>query len=83
MWSFVKIKTLCTCINSENNLQFTISISPKLWNNSMGFQCWLSHKNTAKKGNQIHIQLQCLKLKFMQYPAIHTNYSVSNCTISN
>ena len=24
MWSFVKIKTLCTCINSENNLQFTI-----------------------------------------------------------
>ena len=55
MWSFVKIKTLCTCINSENNLQFTISISPKLWNNSMGFQCWPTHKNIAKKGNQIHI----------------------------
>ena len=49
MWSFVKIKTLCTCINSENNLQFTISISPKLWNNSMGFQCWPTHKNIAKK----------------------------------
>ena len=28
---------LCTCINSENNLQFIISISHKLWNNSMGF----------------------------------------------
>ena len=55
MWSFVKIKTLCTCINSENNLQFTISMSPKLWNNSMGFQCWPTHKNIAKKGNQIHI----------------------------
>ena len=36
-------------INSENNLQFTISISPKLWNNSMGFQCWPTHKNIAKK----------------------------------
>ena len=24
-----------------------------------------------------------LKLTFMQYPAIHTNYSLSNCTISN
>ena len=24
-----------------------------------------------------------LKLKFMQYPAIHTHYSLSNCTISN
>ena len=45
MWSFVKIKTLCT----YNNLQFTISISPKLWNNSMGFQCWPTHKNIAKK----------------------------------
>ena len=41
------IKTFCTCINSENNLQFTISISPKLWNNSMGFQCWPTHKNIA------------------------------------
>ena len=49
MWSFVKNKTLCTCINSENNLQFTISISPKLWNNSMGFQCWPTHRNIAKK----------------------------------
>ena len=49
MWSFFKIKTLCTCINSENNLQFTISISPKLWNNSMGFQCWPTHKNISKK----------------------------------
>ena len=49
MWSFVNIKTLCTCINSENNLQFTITISPKLWNNSMGFQCWPTHKNIAKK----------------------------------
>ena len=48
MWSFVKIKRLCTCINSENNLQSTISISPKLWNNSMGFQCWPTHKNIAK-----------------------------------
>ena len=36
-------------INSENNLQFTISISPKLWNNSMVFQCWPTHKNIAKK----------------------------------
>ena len=25
----------------------------------------------------------CWKLKFTQYPAIHTNYSLSNCTISN
>ena len=25
----------------------------------------------------------CLKLTFMKYPAIHTRYSVSNCTISN
>ena len=49
MWSFVKIKTLCTCINPENNLQFTVSVSPKLWNNSMGFQCWPTHKNIAKK----------------------------------
>ena len=49
MWSFVKIKTLCNCINSENNLQFTISISSKLWNNSMGFQCWPTHKIIAKK----------------------------------
>ena len=49
MWSFVNIKTLCTCINSENNVQFNISISPKLWNNSMGFQCWPTHKNIAKK----------------------------------
>ena len=24
-----------------------------------------------------------LKLKFRKYPAIHTNYSSSNCTISN
>ncbi len=24
-----------------------------------------------------------LKLKCTQYPAIHTNYSLSNCTISN
>ena len=24
-----------------------------------------------------------LKLKFRQYPAIHTNYSLSNCSISN
>ena len=24
-----------------------------------------------------------LKQKFTQYPAIHTNYSLSNCTISN
>ena len=54
--SFVKIKTLCTCINPENNLQFTVSVSPKLWNNSMGFQCWPTHKNIAKKGNQIHIK---------------------------
>ena len=45
MWSFVKIKTLCTCINYENSLQFTIFISPKLWNNSMVFQCWPTHKN--------------------------------------
>ena len=28
-----------------------------------------------------HVRL--LKLKFMQYPAIHTNYSLSNCIISN
>ena len=49
MWSFVKIKTLCTCINSENNLQLTICISPNLWNNSMGFQCWPTHKNIEKK----------------------------------
>ena len=49
MWSFVKIKTLCTCINSENNVQFNISIAPKLWNNSMGFQCWPTYKNIAKK----------------------------------
>ena len=39
----------CTCINSENILKFTISISHKLWNNSMGFQCWPTHKNIAKK----------------------------------
>ena len=29
--------------------------------------------------NRVHI----LKQKFTQYPAIHTNYSLSNCTISN
>ncbi len=49
MWSFVYIKILCTCINPENKLQFTISISPKLWNNCMGFQCWPTNKNIAKK----------------------------------
>ena len=27
----------------------TISISPKLLNNSMGFQCWPTPKNIAKK----------------------------------
>ena len=27
--------------------------------------------------------LTSLKLKFRKYPAIHTNYSLSNCTISN
>ena len=25
----------------------------------------------------------CLKIKCRQYPAIHTNYCCSNCTISN
>ena len=37
------------CISSKNNLQFTMSISPKLWNKSMGCQCWPTHKNIAKK----------------------------------
>ena len=62
-----------TCINSENNLQFTISISPKLWNNSMGFQCWPTHKNIAKRQPDshlmqsiIHIPLQCLRI-FIYY----------------
>ena len=33
---------------------------------------------------QISLDLSMiLKLKFRQYPAIHTNYSWSNCTISN
>ena len=49
MWSFVKIKTLCTCSNPENNLQFSVSVSPKLWNTSIGFQCWPTHKNIPKK----------------------------------
>ena len=40
---------LGTCINPESNLQSTISISPKLRNNSMGFQCCPMHKNIAKK----------------------------------
>ena len=56
MWSFVKIKTLCTCIISENNLQFTISISPKLWNNSMGRGFNVGPRiKTLQKSNQIHI----------------------------
>ena len=29
------------------------------------------------------LQRQILKVKFSKYPAIHTNYSLSNCTISN
>ena len=54
---------------SENNLQFTISISPKLWNNSMGFQCWPTHKTLQKRQSDsyimlsiIHIPLQCLRI---------------------
>ena len=44
-----KQRVLKTTEIPKNNLQFTISISPKLWNNSMGFQCWPTHKNITKK----------------------------------
>ena len=49
MWSFVKIKTLCTCINSENNLQFTISISLNYGITAWGFNVGPRIKTLQKK----------------------------------
>ena len=45
-YSFSRIKNVC---NSPGNLEFTISISPKLCNNCMWFQCWGTHTHIAKK----------------------------------
>ena len=44
----------CASVHLENNLQFTISSSPKLWNYSLGFKC-----RTTKNPKlfQIHVSI--------------------------
>ena len=39
--------------------------------------------NVLTRNAYFCMHLDYLKLKFRQYPGIHTNYSLSNCTISN
>ena len=46
--------------------------------------CTIRGLLTFKKTKLVfYFVLSSLKLKCRQYPAIHTNYSCSNCTISN
>ena len=75
-----KLKTTRYRLNIAHNLFFNRVVST--WNGLPQHIVHLESSLSFKKALRT-VNFHSLKLKCSQYPAIHTNYSCSNCTISN
>ena len=83
---FLQLRSLCTYekLDTRYNIQtYTFKLIFYSWEEFM--HGWKTlRRNSVTFGTLLNfIKKQTLKLKFTQYPAIHTNYSWSNCHISN